>query len=167
MTSCLQTFAQERDNLENRLSAYYKTHAPSKLANIKKLASLHAYNQDNLSHALMRKYGKALTLEKPTNSNENKKPYVLFPRSVNHDVVSPPVGKGKPFTSKYTGVTWHKVALGWSANISKNSSITCKACYIGIYDTEKEAAIAFDRSDKKIKSYPNKKLNHIKFPHDF
>ena len=127
----------------------------------------HTYNQDKLSRALMRKYGKALTVEKHTNSHKYKKPYVLFPRTVNYEVVSPPVGKGKPFTSKYTGVTWHKRALGWSANISKNSSVTGKACYIGIYDTEKDAALAFDRSDQKIISYPQKKLNHIKFPHDF
>ena len=167
MTSCLPSFAQQRDNLENRLFTYYKAYAPTKLGNIKRLATLHAYNQDKLSRALMRKYGKALTFEKHTNSHKYKKPYVLFPRTVNHDVVSPSVGKGKPFTSKYTGVTWHKRALGWSANISKNSSVTGKACYIGIYDTEKEAAIAFDRSDKKIISYPQKKLNHIKFPDDF
>lgn len=96
-----------------------------------------------------------------------KKPYVLFPRTVDHNVVSPPVGKGKPFTSKYTGVTWHKRALGWSANISKNSSITKKAYYIGIYDNEKDAAIAFDNSNMKVKDYPNKKLNKNKFPYDF
>ena len=164
MTSTQSSFAQTSDNLEKRPSIYYKTHAPNKLGNIHMLASLHAFNQDKLSQALMRKYGNALPVEKHT---VNRKPYVLFPRHVNHEVASPPVGKGKPFTSKYTGVTWHKRALGWSANISKNSSVTGKAFYIGIYDTEKLAAIAFDQSDQKISSYPHKKLNFIKFPNDF
>ena len=167
MTSCLRPFAQQRDNLEKRLSTYYKTHAPAKLGNIKKLATLHAYNQDKLSRALMRKYGKALSLEKLNTSNINRKPYVLFRRKVNHDIVPPVIGKGKPFTSKYTGVSWHKGAHGWSANISKNSSVTGKPCYIGVYDTQQLAAIAFDQSDNKISSYPNKKLNRVKFPHDF
>ena len=96
-----------------------------------------------------------------------KKPYVLFPRAVDHNVVSPPVGKGKPFTSKYTGVTWHKRALGWQVTVSKNSSITGKVYYIGIYDNEKDAAIAFDMCSMKVKDYPNKKLNKNKFPYDF
>ena len=96
-----------------------------------------------------------------------KKPYVLFPRAVDHDVVSPPVGKGKPFTSKYTGVTWHKRALGWQVTVSKSSSITGKVYYIGIYDNEKDAAIAFDRCPMKVQNYPTKKLNKNKFPSDF
>ena len=165
MTYCLPPFAQQRDNLENRLSTYYKTHAPAKLGNIKRLASLYAYNQDKLSNALMRKYGKSL--DKHNTYNINRKPYVLFRRKVNHDITPPIIGKGKPFTSKYTGVSWHKGAHGWSANISKSSSVTGKPCYIGVYDTQKLAAIAFDQSDRKISSYPIKKLNHVKFPHDF
>ena len=164
MTSSLSSFAQKRDNLENRLSIYYKTHAPTKLGNIKKLASLHAFNQDKLSQALMRKYGSPLPFEKHT---VHRKPYVLFKRKVNHDITPPPIGKGKPFTSKYTGVSWHKGAHGWSANISKSSSITGNPCYIGIYDSQILAAIAFDHSDQKISSYPRKKLNFIKFPNDF
>ena len=164
MTSTQSLFAQKRGNLEKRLSIYYKTHAPTKLGNIQKLASLHAFNQDKLSQALMRKYGSPLPFEKHT---VHRKPYVLFKRKVNHDITPPLIGKGKPFTSKYTGVSWHKGAHGWSANISKNSSITGKPCYIGIYDTEKLAAIAFDQSDQKISSYPRKKLNFIKFPNDF
>ena len=99
--------------------------------------------------------------------NIAKKPYVLFPRAVDHDVVSPPVGKGKPFTSKYTGVTWHKRALGWQVTVSKNSSITRKVYYIGIYDNEKDAAIAFDKCNMKVQNYPTKKLNKNKFPYDF
>jgi len=96
-----------------------------------------------------------------------KKPYVLFPREVDHNVVSPPVGKGKPFTSKYTGVTWHKRALGWQVTVSKSSSITGKVYYIGIYDNEKDAAIAFDQCNMKVNNYPCKKLNKNKFPSDF
>ena len=164
MTSTQSSFAQTSDNLEKRLSIYYKTHAPNKLGNIHMLASLHAFNQDKLSQALMRKYGNALPLEK---HNINRKPYVLFKRKVNHDIVPPIIGKGKPFTSKYTGVSWHKGAHGWSANISKSSSITGKPCYIGIYDSPILAAIAFDHSDQKISSYPRNKLNFIKFPNDF
>ena len=114
--------------------------------------------------------GSSLPLQHQGNKlglHTTKKPYVLFPRAVDHDVVSPPVGKGKPFTSKYTGVTWHKRALGWQVTVSKNSSITGKVYYIGIYDNEKDAAIAFDMCPMKVIHYPNKKLNKNKFPYDF
>ena len=107
--------------------------------------------------------GSSLPLQHQGNKlgfHTTKKPYVLFPRTVDHDVVSPPVGKGKPFTSKYTGVTWHKRALGWQVTVSKSSSITGKVYYIGIYDNEKDAAIACDMF---LIHYPNKKLNKINF----
>jgi len=153
-------------DLRKRLTAYYKIHQPSKLDNVKLLAALYVFKQEQLSDRLKQKYGCPLPLQDNV-CRGYKKPYVLFPRKVNHDITSPPVGKGKPFTSKYTGVTWHKRAHGWSANISKHSSITGKPCYIGIFNTQIEAAIAFDQSKFKIQNYPHRKLNFVKFPEDF
>lgn len=51
-------------------------------------------------------------------------------------------GKQKGATSKYIGVCWHKIALKWEASIKHNQ----QRYYIGIYDSEEEAAQAYDES---------------------
>lgn len=49
------------------------------------------------------------------------------------------------FTSKYKGVSWHKKANKWIANIT----INYKQIYLGLYDSELKAAQVYDDAAKK------------------
>lgn len=61
-------------------------------------------------------------------------------------------------TSKYTGVYWHKAAKKWCA--------TCGHKYLGIFESEISAALAYDEYCIKERGiYAN--LNYDKFPEDF
>jgi len=48
--------------------------------------------------------------------------------------------------SKYKGVTWHNNSKGWYVRICKDY----KNIYIGCFDNEIEAALAYDRKAKKL-----------------
>lgn len=50
------------------------------------------------------------------------------------------VKSAKNSSSKYLGVSWHKQSKRWTAN----GSLKGKRKYLGIYDTEIEAALAFN-----------------------
>ena len=60
----------------------------------------------------------------------------------------------KPHSSKYRGVGWHKQRNKWRANIT----IGNKFKHIGLYDTEDEAAIAWNNI---AKTYEGFNLNKI------
>lgn len=57
--------------------------------------------------------------------------------------------KGKQnSTSKYKGVSWCKVLSKWKASICVN----CKRMHIGYYETEKEAALAYNKKANQLHS---------------
>ena len=53
--------------------------------------------------------------------------------------------KGKKTTSKYKGVSWHRVTQKWRADIR----VQTKRLWLGIFEDEIEAAQAYDQAAKK------------------
>lgn len=49
---------------------------------------------------------------------------------------------GKPTSSRFKGVTWHKLGKKWMVRIK----INCKSKYLGLFTSEIDAAIASDRA---------------------
>lgn len=58
--------------------------------------------------------------------------------------------KGKPTSSKYKGVTWHKKAKKWVAKLQTTKDGKCVSIYLGLFATEKKAYAAYVALAKKI-----------------
>lgn len=69
---------------------------------------------------------------------------------------------GKSCSSKYKGVGWNKHARRWRAKIQLN----CKVINLGYYDTQKQAALVYDKAALKLFG-EYARTNQMEFPEDF
>jgi hypothetical protein len=57
-------------------------------------------------------------------------------------------------TSKFTGVSWHKQSNKWLAQVRKNNKVE----YLGVFEKEEEAAIAYLNSLQSKRMYSEKEV---------
>lgn len=78
------------------------------------------------------KENNSIRLATPSQNNANREKQLLY--------------AGKPVSSKYKGVSWFKRDKKWKANITVNK----KSIYLGMYESEFEAAAAYNRAALKF-----------------